>query len=364
MNLTDGATEHADASGQADLAPANESGVKPARSPMARAIAWALSVAAHAALIVAAVFIVWNVQETEPDRPPVSISFDEPSYAPAEVVESASQRASAEVATDPVEEAEQRLREPMPPAEDQPEATDAMDALLAEASPPALRAPRPKSEPSQKIEPSARTVRFSGAGASDARDIVYVVDASGSMVTTLPEVVGELRRSIRKLHPTQRFQILMFRQRPGRTGAGFDHPDFTPGVEAPVLIDATRDNKQNALAWLAELNPGGRSNPMPALQAALRMAPDAVFVLSSGASDAALLGAEPDELLARLDELNPEDPDTGRRPVVIKTIEVIEQDPDGLLRRIGEAHGGDDGHRFLSREQLDERASESEDGAP
>ncbi len=45
-----------------------------------------------------------------------------------------------------------------------------------------------------------------------AKRIVYVVDASGSMLLHLSTVLGELERSLRTLHPKQEFGIIFFQK--------------------------------------------------------------------------------------------------------------------------------------------------------
>jgi hypothetical protein len=66
-------------------------------------------------------------------------------------------------------------------------------------------------------------VMFAGVRARQAQKIVYVVDASGAMVSSFTWVVQELIRSIDTLDPEQSFQVVLFRDRPpmrGRWGVG------------------------------------------------------------------------------------------------------------------------------------------------
>ncbi len=306
-----------------------------------------MSLILHAGLVTVAGLIAWRVTEEKSGAPPIVARFEEPAIAAA----------MAEAPT------------PMP----EPDSAGAIEELLTPTAPipaeaPALpAAPAPPeftppadvvSEPPRLIPPDASPrVEFSGLGVSEARDIVYVVDASGSMVTSMASVVAELGRSISALHPVQRVQVLLFRT---PVGAGADEPGYVfaplPAPSAaPVLFDATRANKKSALDWLATITPRFRSNPLPALEAALRLRPDAIFVMSSGATDETLMGMTAEEVLARLDRLNPQRRD-GSRTVVIRAVQVLEEDPAGLLRRIAEAHGGENGYKFISREDLASRA--------
>lgn len=323
------------------------------RSERARlTLPWVISLTLHGALVISAAFIVWRIRESRTDTPPMVVSFDEPAIAPA-------------------------MTEP-PTPEPEPDLAEALDRVLAqpiETTPveapalPALPEPPPLVTPErQPFEPPSlettegMEVEFSGLGVSDARDIVYVVDASGSMITSLPDVLNELRRSISRLHPIQRFQVFLVQSPhdPESDEPAFAWTSVPPGLRKPVLIDGTRANKQVVFDWLETIPAQRASNIIPALQGALKLRPDAIFLLSSGATDPALLGMSPDDALARLDQLNPRRAD-GVRSVVIRTIQVLEDDPIGLLRRIAQAHGGESGYKFISRDDIARRFSQ--DGA-
>lgn len=177
-----------------------------------------------------------------------------------------------------------------------------------------------------------RGVTFAGLGASTARSVVYAIDCSGSMVTSLPLVLEEVRRSVARLAPTQKFGVVLF----ARSGQRDQVRSF-----APVLVRATPTARARLSEWLAEAVPAGRSAPLAGAEAALAFQPDAVFLLSraiersGGVSDEQNLTT----ILARLDQLNPAG-DAGQRPVLIQTIQFLDEDPVGVLRAIGARHGG------------------------
>jgi len=152
--------------------------------------------------------------------------------------------------------------------------------------------------------------------------------------------------------------ILLFRNERG--GGDYAWPTAPVNARKPVLLDATRDNKRAVLDWVERERPRGRSNPAPAIEAALAMKPDAVFVLSSRIAGAESSDADLGGLMTRLDALNPVHRPSGRRRVIIKTVQILEDDPQGVLRAIGETHGGADGYKFLSREALERRAAAAE----
>jgi hypothetical protein len=179
---------------------------------------------------------------------------------------------------------------------------------------------------------------FAGMGARRAQSVVYVVDASGAMVSSLKFVLRELERSVRSLSSSQKFQVVLFHDQ-GRGG----HEVFAGGKG---LVAATPANKEALSRWLASATPGGRSNPMDGLRAGLALQPDAVFFLSrsirrsGGELDeqaAGFWGRGREQVLAELERLNPKR-GPGRR-VVIKCIQFIEEDPTGTMQAIGTEHG-------------------------
>jgi hypothetical protein len=192
--------------------------------------------------------------------------------------------------------------------------------------------------------------------------VVYVVDASGAMVTNIKWIKDELQRSIAALAPTQQFQVVLFRDRTGTTGEGL-FEIFRSDPDAPgALMPATASNKQALAAWLAEIQPTGRSNPVDGLRRALALRPDAVFLLSRGIRrtggreddpPGGLWGRGAEVILAELEGLNPRLRDGGPRTVVIKTIQFLEEDPTGVMRAIAERHGdGTGSYRVVTPQDL------------
>lgn len=317
---------------------AAERGAHEPRAP--RALSWLVSLTVHGLVIALAFFVVWSVRPAPRERAPVIASFELPAPAPA-VREPAPETRAAE-------RVERRVLTPPTP---EPEPLP----LLNEPDP--RPAPRPEvseREVRERLEAMMQRrvpdVEFVGLGASNARDVVYVVDASGSMIGKMPGVLAELRRSVEGLSSAQRFQVIFFGPSAG-SNAGFaaaKHPsDPEEGVRMIRLIRATRENIGQVLAWASSVFPSGRSNPVPALETALALKPDAVFVLSTAITGLGQWEPDREALLAQVDRLNPADPRNGRRPAVIKTIQFREQDPAGILRAIGLAHGGEDGYTFI-----------------
>lgn len=275
----------------------------------ARWAPWTLSIAVHALLVVASLFIVWTVLPSEeiPEEP-VVISFDDPAPAAA-----------------PLQTSDTAAPLPAPdlPSHDAPELPPPVAPANTDSPPPAADPPPPRYEPT-----------FITAGASGAREVVYVVDASGSAISSFPYITARLRDSLTALHPSQRFQILLIRNAAG----GFDFFRTPPASDAPVLVDAIPENVHDALAWVESVVPGGRSDIAKALETALRVRADAVFVLARlAASDEAI---DATSLLRTLNSVNPPHPDTGARRTTLHAMQMLDAAPSPFLQTLAETHGG------------------------
>ncbi len=192
--------------------------------------------------------------------------------------------------------------------------------------------------------PEARegTAKFAGLTGTNARRIVFIVDASGSMIGTLQIVLDELARSIDQLSPQQSFAIIFFQENQALAVPPADR-----------LIPAERDEKIRALKWVNDqIIPKGRSNPLEAIQLGMRLKPDVIFMLSNNITGSGQYEIDQSELLATLDRLNPVTRETGQRATQIQCIQFLDPDPLDTLRKIAEAHSGPHGYRFLSRREL------------
>ncbi len=186
-------------------------------------------------------------------------------------------------------------------------------------------------------------VEFSGLSSSNAKRIVYVIDASGSMIRSLQIVVQELARSIDALSAQQQVGIVFFQ--------GEDALVVPPESQ---LVPATGAEKLRMLQWIDQkVYPRGSSNPLAAIRYALDRKPDVIFILSENITGAGQYEIDQRDLLAMLDELNPViDEQTGRRQTQINCIQFLETDPLDTLRQVAEIHGGPRGYKFLDRKEL------------
>lgn len=207
--------------------------------------------------------------------------------------------------------------------------------------------------PGTPTDDGSNLVTFAGLStdADQARSIVYVVDTSGPMVSSLPIVLKELQRSIQSLQPTQRFNVVLF----GQTSTN----DSGARAFSNRLLDANPDNLRRLSQWLATVESSGKSTPLAGLRAGLSMKPRAMFLLcrpiqrtGGGEWDA---GA--DATLAELERLNPVT-SGGGRATVIKIVQFLDPDPSGMLARIAQAHGGgtlESDLKTISRKELTPR---------
>jgi hypothetical protein len=218
---------------------------------------------------------------------------------------------------------------------------------------------RPLDELTSAEHAAGRSATFAGMKATRVASVVYVVDTSGAMVNSMSFVIRELRRSVERLSVRQSFQVVLFGKR-----SESELYRTLPG--RPELVLATPNEIDRADMWLDDVYAGGRSNPLDGLRRALEYRPDVVFLLSRSIKRTgvgAQWGRGKDAILAELDRLNPIDEQTGRRPVVIKTIQFIDSDPTGIMRAIGERHGDPrdpQSHAVLTLNDLVERSREQE----
>lgn len=332
----------------------NEPGPLPRRRRTAVAAVASLagSVAVHAAFAAAAAGIAWHIAHREPvPARDVVIRFEDPAAVEGDedalkIVSEAAQSAAAPVAARDAAAAELPRAELL--IEEDSEPAGLPESLLsAAAQPMALHLPAAgtaDAAAASEASGDAGTggVRFAGLGASNARSVVYVVDASGPMVTSMPRVIEELRRSVDQLATAQKFGVVLFR----RTEAGQGAELF-----APVLMRATPTAKRRLAEWLTEVTPAGASNPLTGLEAALALKPDAVFLLSRSIarSGGGVWEEGLEATLSRLEGLNPRSAATGARPTLIQTIQFLDDDPTGIMQAIGARHGQGNGYRVVRR---------------
>ena len=100
-----------------------------------------------------------------------------------------------------------------------------------------------------------------------AHTIVYVCDASGSMINTFSSLKEQLVRSIQGLKSIQGFNIVFFQ-------------DEKCSSLNDGLLFATPENKRKAFKWLEEQTTTGTTNPIPGIELAFKNRPQLIYLLT------------------------------------------------------------------------------------
>ncbi|MEM8739487.1 MAG: hypothetical protein AAGG38_13570 [Planctomycetota bacterium] len=179
-------------------------------------------------------------------------------------------------------------------------------------------------------------------GLPGATRVVYLIDASGSLIDTMPFVLAELQRALTGLRPEQSYAVIFF--------AG------DRVLEAPPLgmTRATGGAVTQTVQWIDPASGRVIASGPPTVDAAMRRAlayaPDAVVLLSDGLIPA---GDRADARRARLTTLIDTANTTG---VVFHTAQLRRPDPmagptrRGTLEMIAALSGGT--HRYISEADM------------
>jgi hypothetical protein len=167
----------------------------------------------------------------------------------------------------------------------------------------------------------------------DARRVVFVCDATGSMLNKMATLKAELENAVTSLKPSQSFNIVFY----------YDGSKVQAADMGGLLL-ATPDNKRNAFRFLDNVTATGQTDPIPAIQLAFRQKPDLIYLLSDGGLDDNLRTNK--EVTDELDRLNP-----GHK-VRINTImfDGYEQEAEAVMTRIARDTGGK--YRYVKESDL------------
>src|SRR5579871_6340062 len=108
------------------------------------------------------------------------------------------------------------------------------------------------------------------AGTADTRSMVFLCDATGSMINKMAALKSEVRAAIHSLKPTQSFDMVFYQ-------------DLKVDPFAPALIPATAENKAKADDFLDGFISTGTSDPIPPMIKALQLKPEAIYFVTDAA---------------------------------------------------------------------------------
>ena len=168
-----------------------------------------------------------------------------------------------------------------------------------------------------------------------ARRIVFVCDATGSMLNKMATLRFELENAVSSLKPSQSFNIVFY----------YDGPKVQ-AADMGGLLSATPDNKRNAFKFLDNVTATGQTDPIPAIQLAFRQKPDLIYLLSDGGLDDNLRTNK--EVTDEIDRLNP-----GRK-VTINTImfDGYQEEAEAVMSKIANDTGGK--YRYVKESDLNQ----------
>lgn len=290
----------------------------------ASVLPWLVSLGLHSLLVVAALFAIWT-----------SVAGVSPQIVPLVQL--------GNTAGTPLQrQAENRLEAaapPLVPAVEPAPQENTLDAPI-EITTPLLgtldMAGKPSPFQSTLTSSAQFQTTFLGSG-GNARRIAFVIDASGSLLDTLPFVLQELQKTVDSLHPRQEFTVLFYQ---GDTI-----------IEAPPagLKQAIASHKQQLAHWLdpqkRNIFAGGASDPVPAIKRALSYQPQLIFLLSDNITAGDLYQIDQRRLLDEITAANTSgtrintlqflyaDARTG--PEQKETLELIAEQSGGVYRFIG-----------------------------
>ena len=283
---------------------------------------WAISILLHLGIGLLAVFFVWSgaLQEEEEDNivPEARMLNDEPSE-----LLTYSENLEVQATTDvPKEIQTQEVAKGDPLSQISME-TDSDLALIGVTGSKALPA-------GSKIGKDKLGVGMYGLG-GNARTVVYVVDASGSLIDSLPFVINELKDSFRKLSDEQRFTVIFFQR-----DTAIEVPVPTRGMKI-----ANRENIKQVSDWITldqgNIVPRGSSNPVEAIRLALGYKPDLIYILSDDITGKGRYAVDQQDLLTMIEQTKKA---RGAGKTRINTIQFLYPDPLGTLEKIADQNEG------------------------
>jgi hypothetical protein len=158
----------------------------------------------------------------------------------------------------------------------------------------------------------------------NAREIVFLCDATGSMLNKMATLKDELNKAVVGLRPIQSFDIIFYQ-------------DVKVEEFSKSMVAATPETKRKAGTYLEGVTSEGTTDPIPALTAALKLHPQLLYFLTDAADFPDTKAVT--DCIAQYNKDN---------KIKINTILFVEDkteheknlDSEGLMKSIAEKSGG------------------------
>ena len=160
-----------------------------------------------------------------------------------------------------------------------------------------------------------------------AMSVIFVIDASGSLVDSLPFVISELQARLGRLQQQQRFGVVFFQRD--------DFIDVTRGLRPATRVRVAEVRRRITLES-GNIVPGGSSNPVRAIERAISQRPELICLLSDNITGSGPYAIEQDALLEKIRQAK----QRYRADTRINTIQFLHDDPLRTLEKIAAEHQG------------------------
>lgn len=162
---------------------------------------------------------------------------------------------------------------------------------------------------------------------ADGDRLVFLVDCSGSLVDSLPQMLLWLRDAIDTLGPNETFTIIFFKQDQAIETPPAGLQPLTRTYQRTLIADWLDDNASPVL-------PAGRSDPTAGLQLALSYNPSDIYLLSDESFGQRTGDTTPRQAVRYVTEL------IADADLRIHGIQFFYDDTDGALQNLAEQFGG------------------------
>jgi hypothetical protein len=176
--------------------------------------------------------------------------------------------------------------------------------------------------------PTASFMGISG----DAIRIIFVCDASGSMMDRLPSLQAQLRNSIDQLAPIQWFNVIFFQY------------SNAIAVNPKGLIQALPANRSRIEKILPNIQARGNSNPLTAIDLAFSQHPQIIYLLTDGDFEDVADSVTDQKILDQIHRLNAKGNVCVNTILFISDVADLQQDDarggQAILQKIAAENGG------------------------